>query len=121
MQGIKITTDNKISVIDIDLNDYNEICDELGCSIFECVGTQLLDSYFMRKTKMLIDEEGLCNDLDFNAVGSFFYGTEKHGSPIVGDVLFFHQEGPELIGMDNASLFILQLMSDFSFLEFDEQ
>lgn len=120
MQGIKITADDKISIVDIDLDNISEICDEIGCSIFEGVDTYRIDHYFMHKTKMLVDDEGLCIDKALNKVASWFYGADVHNRPIVGDVLFFYQDGPELIELENSKIFMLQLLSDFDFLVEDE-
>lgn len=36
---------------------------------------------------MLVDESGLLKNLTINIVGSLFYGTQFHGSPIVGDII----------------------------------
>ena len=39
---------------------------------------------------MLVDEEFLCRDNkpEINMIGSYLYETDKHGSPILGNVLF---------------------------------
>lgn len=116
MQGIKITTDNKISVVNINTDDYHEIIDCIGCEIFEIVKVPELRSFFLQEAVMLVDEEGLLKDLDFNHVGSWFYGTRFHGNPIVGDILIFCQNGPELIGLDNLERCYEVLLNYFPIL-----
>lgn len=57
---------------------------------------------------MIVDEEGLLKPNEPNYVGSWFYETDKHGSPIVGNVLILKEvlgdEGPECAGMDEAEI-----------------
>lgn len=114
-RGLKITTDNKISIIDIDVSDYREILSGIGngCSIFEIVGTNWLNQYFRQPVKMLVDEEGLIKDLDFNAVGSWFYGYEEHGNPIVGNVLIFGLLECDLKELLAVDFFYYGLLSAF--------
>ena len=45
-----------------------------------------------RGVVMLVDEEGLMKYLPVNEFGSWLYGTDIHGNPIVGDVLFVGTE-----------------------------
>lgn len=40
-----------------------------------------------RDMAMIVDEEGLIKELPINLAGSYLYETDKHGSPIVGDIL----------------------------------
>lgn len=55
------------------------------------------------KMVMLVDEEGLLKRKPINMAGSWFYRTDIHGSPIVGDILIvkedFGPEGPTLYGL----------------------
>lgn len=88
MKTIKITTDNKLSVIDVDFDDYRDIQKAVGCEHFETVKTQRLFDFFGEPVLFCVDEEGLLKDLPINWVASFFYGTGTHGSPIVGDIVF---------------------------------
>lgn len=117
MQGIKITADNKISVVDINANDYREIIKCIGCEVFETVATPELHSFFRQPVRLLCDESGLIKGLDFNAVGSRFYGFHLHGNPIVGDILIFQQCGPELIGLDDVEEYYQDLLNYFPVLE----
>lgn len=46
MKTIKITTDNKLSIIDVDFDDYRDIQKAVGCECFETVKTQRLFDFF---------------------------------------------------------------------------
>lgn len=88
MKTIKITTNNKLSIIDVDFDDYRDIQKAVGCDCFETVKTQFMYSFFGEPTLFFVDESGLLKDLPINLVGSAFYGTHLHGNPIVGDIVF---------------------------------
>lgn len=88
MKTIKITTDNKLSIIDVDFDDYRDIQKAVGCEHFETVKTQRLFDFFGGPVLFCVDEEGLLKDLPINLVGSAFYGMSLHGNPIVGDIVF---------------------------------
>lgn len=117
MQGIKITSDNIISVVDIDTSDYHAIIECIGCDIFEVVGTELLNSYFNEKVVMVMDEEALLKDLPVNQFGSFFYGSIVHGHPICGDIILFIRDFSELEGFESPNDTVQYLLDDFHFLE----
>ena len=115
MKTVKVTADNKISVIDIDLNDFRSIQHELG-GYFETVKTQRMFNYFGYPIFFLVDEEGRLKNLRFNRLGCLFYGTARHGQPIVGDLIFAMQEGENLKGPDDAECLKARLLHDFYFL-----
>lgn len=55
---------------------------------------------------MVCNEEGLLLGLPLNAVGSYLYGSDKHGNPIVGDIAIL-QEGirngePDIEGLPDG-------------------
>lgn len=84
---LKVTTDSQIKVVDVDFNRIEDIQREIG-GFCERVCTGKLQDYFGAGVMMIVDEEGLLKGLPMNPVGSFFYGTAKHGHPIVGDFIF---------------------------------
>ena len=88
MKTIKITANNKLSIIDADFDNYRDIQKAVGCEYFEIVKTQRLFDFFGGPVLFCVDESGLLKNLPLNWVGSFFYGTESHGHPIVGDIVF---------------------------------
>lgn len=83
MKTIKITTDNKLSIIDVDFDDYRDIQKAVGCKHFETVKTQRLFDFFGGPVLFCVDESGLLKYLPINRVASFFYG-----GVIVGDIVF---------------------------------
>lgn len=119
MKTIKITTDNKISIIDVDFDNYKALQKEIGGYV-ETVKTQKMFSFFGRPVLMLVDEDGYEKELSGNAVGSFMYGFESHGLPIVGDVLFAQPAGmygEDMEGIGEPEETMRMLMQRFGFLE----
>ena len=54
---------------------------------------------------MIVNEEGLLRGLPLNPYGSYLYGIEAHGNPIVGDSVIL-KEGfvngePDLVGLSD--------------------
>lgn len=102
MKTLKITTDNKISIIDPDF-DHKSLREEVGGYV-ELVRTQKLLDYFKTKVVMIVDEEGLVKNLPVNPMGCYFYDTNKHGNPIVGD-------GDHICNMDPSKV----VLEEYSF------
>lgn len=100
---IKITTDNQISVLDFPEGTISEQNEKLrgligpGCRCVEHVAPKRLYTVLgaIRKridvpgetVGMLVDEEGYFQKLDVNLVGSYLYETDRHGNPILGNIL----------------------------------
>lgn len=113
MKGIKITTDNVISTVDVQKN---------GSPLYDLMRKAVgghCENVYPRRLKrgfvMIVNEEGLLHDLPINAVGSYLYGTDLHGQPIVGDVIIlklgYYQGELDVVGMtDNEAN---ELMNDF--------
>ena len=80
---LKITTDDKISVIYVDVNNIKDLQNAIGGGLVEPVKTQKLWDYFKAPVFMLVDEEGLLKDLPLNFFGSIMYGTLVHGELIL--------------------------------------
>ena len=74
MKTLKITTDNKISIIDLDF-DHKSLREEVGGYV-ELVRTQKLLDYFKTKVVMIVDEEGLVKNLPVNPMGCYFYAEQ---------------------------------------------
>lgn len=55
---------------------------------------------------MLIDEEGLLKENEPNPIGSYLYETDRHGHPIMGNVLFVGEEwggdGIDFCGIEDS-------------------
>ena len=119
MKTIKITANNKISIVDVDFDDYKAIQREIGGDI-ETVKTQKMFDYFGRPVLMLVDEDGYAKELSGNAVGSFMYDFERHGLPILGDIIFAQpsgEYGEDMEGIDEPEGTMKMLMQRFGFLE----
>lgn len=114
METIKITTDNKISIIDLDFKNYKAIQKEIG-GHFETVRTKRLLDYFKAPVIMLVDEEGIIKRLPFNAVASGFYGTDEHGQPIVGDAILCLALGEDITGLGDrdSEQWMNKMLKDF--------
>ena len=116
MKTIKITTDNVISIIDVNFNDFHSIQNAIGGYI-ETVKTQKMWDYFKCPMMFLADEEGHLKKLPLNQLGSYFYDTERHGWPIAGDIILAVPFGEYIIGIDDVEVLKLKLLKDFKFLK----
>ena len=97
MKTVKVTTDNKISVIDVNFNDFRDIQRAIG-GHFETVHTRLMADYFHDPSViMLVDEEGLIKELPLNPVGSALYR-----SVIAGDLIFAQVRGDDIVAPDDV-------------------
>ena len=67
--------------------------------------------------QMIVDESGHVKGRAKNAVASYLYGCQKHGTPIVGDVIFGMQNGPDILPLENADLVKFFLKDKFSYLQ----
>lgn len=113
MKTVKVTSGNKVSIIDVDFSDFRSIQQTIG-GHFETVRTQLLTDYFKDPSViMLVDEEGLVKGLPMNAVGSALYGTVRHGCPIVGDLIFARGDGEDIVAPENPEALKDRLLHTF--------
>ena len=109
MKIIRVTTDNIVTVHDYpngDFSQQNTALSELignGCELVEGVRPTRLYSKLKfscqptmnegESVSMLVDEEGLLkDDVIVNPIGSYLYGTDKHGQIIAGDILFVGEQ-----------------------------
>lgn len=121
MKTVKVTTDNKISIIDVDFDDFRSIQRAIG-GHFETVHTQLMVDYFNDPSMiMLVDEDGLLKELPANALGCALYGTPRHGFPIVGDLIFARIVGEYIVAPDDPEALRERLFYTFSFLWLSEE
>lgn len=120
---LKITTDDKISVIEVDTNDIKGLQNAIGGGLVEPVKTQKLRDYFKAPVLMLVDEEGLLKNLPLNFFGSVMYGTLTHGCPIVGDLILILQVGEQWTGLGDvdSEQWMEKILKDFPTLEKGEE
>ena len=90
MRVIKATTDNKIYIVDIDVDDVRSFYKEIGG--FECVRTQELHRFFKEPVTMVVDDDGFARGKELNFIASAFYQGD-----IVGDVIFVPEENGDFV------------------------
>ena len=104
MKGIVIATNNKIRMQEFSEPAYKSIGDAVGGWI-EVVHPVRLE----RPYCMIVNEEGALLNLPMNMFGSFLYGTDYHGNPILGDIVLL-KEGinsdgePDILGLDEQDI-----------------
>lgn len=81
MKAVVFTTKNTAYVRDF-LEPMSQTAEEVVGDWVERVRPVGLPGYLM-----LVNENGLLKNLPLNIAGSLFYGTQFHGSPIVGDIV----------------------------------
>ena len=114
MKTVKITTDNKVSIIDVDFNNFRDIQKAVGGQ-FETVRTQLMVDYFRDPSViMLVDEESLVKGLPVNMADCALYGTARHGWPIAGDLIFAQIQGEDITAPDDAEALRERLLTTFT-------
>ena len=103
MNGIVITTDNRLTVRDFDAPLYKSVGAAVGGWI-EIVHPFGLKNPFV----MVVNEEGLIKGLPENTVGCLLYGSHLHGSPIVGNIVIMKEgwteEGKDLLGLSDDEI-----------------
>ena len=118
MKTLKITTDNKITIIDVDFSDYRALKRAVGGYV-ETVHTRNLYAYFKAPVMMLVDEAGWIRNRPVNMVASYFYGVFYHNQPIAGDVIFALSLGEDMIGLGDrdSEQWLEKMLKDFKILE----
>ena len=108
MKTVKVTTDNKISIIDVDFNDFKSLQKAIG-GHFETVRTQLMADYFKDPSLIiLVDEEGRIKEFPINPVGCTLYR-----GIIAGDLIFAKTQGEDIIAPENAEALKDRLLHTF--------
>lgn len=108
MKTVKVTTDNKVSIIDVDFDDFRSIQKAIG-GHFETVHTQLMADYFKDPSViMLVDEEGRIKELPINPVGCTLYR-----GIIAGDLIFARIAGEDIVAPENAEALKDRLLHTF--------
>ena len=100
-KAIVITTGNEISIRDLEVK--NGLLLE---SLQEIVGGYIETVHPMRLRgglRLICNEESLLKNLPVNEVASYLYGVDRHGCPIVGNVVIVdlgYRDGePDLVGL----------------------
>lgn len=129
MKLIKISTDLELTVYEFPSGNHAEQNEFLRglignhCRIYEHIMPNRLYSDLHMENhptkvagqcvSMLIDEEGLLKENEPNLIGSYLYETDRHGHPIMGNVLFVGEEwggdGIDFCGIEDSVFEKLEL------------
>ena len=101
MKTVKVTPDNIISIINVDFDDFRDLQKAVG-GHFEIVSTKTLYETFKMPMIMLVDEDGIMKQKEVNRLGSYFYDADRHGWPILGDIVFAIAAGEDIEAPDDA-------------------
>lgn len=116
MKTIKVTTNNEISLVDVNFDDFKDIQCAVG-GHFESVHTTRIASFFGPSVILIVDEESLIKELPVNQLGCFFYGTMFHGHPIVGDLILAKVVGEDWTAPDDVEELMGRLLETFNLEE----
>jgi len=98
MKALKIDTENKFSVVDVEEPLYRDLKTAIGRRV-EVVHPRGLARPFI----MIVDEEGIIKQRPVNTIGSFLYGAHIQGNVIAGDIVIIREadgeDGPDFVGL----------------------
>ena len=101
MKGIVVTTDLEIRIEEFSDPLYKTVGSAVGGYIEHVNPARLRHPYCM-----IVNEEGRLLDLPLNYVGSYFYGTDQHGEPIVGNIVImkdgYRGGEPDIVGLNDV-------------------
>jgi hypothetical protein len=101
MKGIVVTTDLEIRIEEFSDPLYKTVGSAVGGYIEHVKPARLRHPYCM-----IVNEEGRLLDLPLNYVGSYFYGTDQHGEPIVGNIVImkdgYRGGEPDIVGLSDV-------------------
>lgn len=104
MKGIVITTKNEMRVQEFSEPAHKSIGDAVGGWIEIVCPVRLKRPYCM-----IVNEEGVLLNLPINSFGSFLYGTDYHGDPMLGDIVLLKEginsDGErDILGLDEQDI-----------------
>lgn len=98
MKGLIVTTGNEMRLVDYDPPNYDVIREAVGGWYEHVLPRRLPQPYCM-----MVNEEGLLQNLPINTLGSYLYQTYVHGSPIVGNIIIlkegYYQGERDVVGL----------------------
>ena len=101
MKGIVVTTDLEIRIEEFSDPLYKTVGSAVSGYIEHVKPARLRHPYCM-----IVNEEGRLLDLPLNYVGSYFYGTDQHGEPIVGNIVImkdgYRGGEPDIVGLSDV-------------------
>lgn len=116
MKTVKVTPDDLASVIDVNFDSQYALKKAVGGQL-KTVRTRTLYNMFKMPVVMLTDKDGLQKNKEINRLGSYFFDVDRHGWPIVGDVVFAVDTGEEIEAPSDAEALKIFLKMNFSYLK----
>lgn len=106
MKGIVVTTKNEMRVQEFSEPAHKSIGEAVGGWI-EVVRPACV--FFKSPYCMIVNDEGVLLNLPMNSFGSFLYGTDYHGNPILGDIVLLKEginsDGElDILGLDEQDI-----------------
>lgn len=86
MKGLVVTTEKTMRVQEFSEPAHKSIGDAVGGWIEIVCPVRLKRPYCM-----IVNEEGVLLNLPINSFGSFLYGMDYHGNPILGDIVLLKE------------------------------
>lgn len=110
MKGIVITTKNEMRVQEFSMPAHKSIGEAVGGWIEIVRPVRLKRPYCM-----IVNDEGVLLNLPINSFGSFLYGMDYHGNPILGDIVLLKEginsDGErDILGLDEQDIKYLRDM-----------
>lgn len=99
MKGIVITPAMEIRVQDFTA----PLCESLGAAVggyIEHVEPAHLEWPYC----LICNDEGLLKELSVNPIGSWLYGMQEHGQPIVGTVVLMKDDAEDIVGLSGEDM-----------------
>lgn len=101
MKGIVVTTD-----LEIRIEEFSDpLCKTVGSAVGGYI-EHVKPARLRHPYCMIVNEEGRLLDLPLNYVGSYFYGTDQHGEPIVGNIVImkdgYRGGEPDIVGLNDV-------------------
>lgn len=112
MKGLVVTAEGTIRQEEYDSPLYRSVGKTVGGHI-----EMVRPKYLSQPYCMIVNEDGISLDLPLNHIGCLLYGTQEHGHPILGDVVFlkdgFTNGERDIVGLDEDEVKTLaQELSD---------
>lgn len=104
VRTVRVTTDNKVSILELQNWSYWEQEKAIGADCIEHVRTKRIFDFLGDDVVMIVDESGLIKNRPDNLIASFLYGADMHHSPIAGDVIFGIRKREDVYPPDNPEL-----------------
>ena len=117
VKTVKITTESRISVVELPNWNWKAQAKEIGAEYIEIVRTKRMYDLFGEKVVMIVDDSGLVENKQENPYASYLYGADQHGEIIAGDVLLGVQKGLDVFPLENPEKTLKVLALEFPILQ----